>query len=405
MRVLYTAAHAVDGSEDVPLGGGAAIARRLAAEWSRTRPFELQVLGPSLLGGRAPSGRDIVGFSESAYAAFSRAFERATTDEILRHDPARTAVLANDISEGPDFARLRRAGYRIFSIFHVDVVAYIASIYLRNRVLPETTVRWFRYLRALPLPEIPRLIWQKQGDCVEHSERLIVPSQGMRRTLERCYPEHARGKVEVLPWGSEVAAPASPEAVAAVRAGFGIAPGEKVLLTLSRVSPEKGQHVLLESLIEWERSATPPAEPVVVLLCGDAAYMQGQRYCRRLRELAARLRQIKVHFAGHVTGERKAACFAVADLYVFPSIHESYGLTLMEALAAGVPAICLPSHGAEEVMRPGLGAVVPRERLWKTLREWLADEEMRHRAAAAARAYAAEHTFAQAARTLAARIR
>ena len=38
-------------------------------------------------------------------------------------------------------------------------------------------------------------------------------------------------------------------------------------------------------------------------------------------------------FPGYVTGERKRAFFALADLYVFPSRHESYGLTLLEALA------------------------------------------------------------------------
>ena len=57
--------------------------------------------------------------------------------------------------------------------------------------------------------------------------------------------------------------------------------------------------------------------------------------------LAARLKRTRVVFPGYVTGERKRAFFALADLYVFPSRHESYGLTLLEALAAGLPAVCL----------------------------------------------------------------
>ena len=75
---------------------------------------------------------DIVHFSERDYARFSREFERASTEEILKHDPRDTVVLANDVSEGPDFAALR--DYRIFTIYHVDVVAYVADIYFRGLV-------------------------------------------------------------------------------------------------------------------------------------------------------------------------------------------------------------------------------------------------------------------------------
>ncbi|MFN7938269.1 MAG: glycosyltransferase family 4 protein [Bryobacteraceae bacterium] len=398
MQVIYTAAHAVPSSESIPLGGGAAIARRLAAEWTRTQPFRLNVIGPSILGNAAPTGRDIVSFSESAYARFCGAFERATTEEILRHDPGNTVVLANDISEGPDFARLHAAGFRTAAIFHVDVVDYIASIYLRGWVRPETTVRWFARLRHLPMPQILKLIWQKQGDCVRYANHLIVPSAAMKATLERCYPTHAPEKVLVLPWGSE---PVQPGLPADLRNELNIPHNAKVLLTLSRISPEKGQHLLLQSLLNWERSATPPQEPIHLLLCGEAAYMQGRKYAQKLHSLAAQLRHIRIHFPGHVSGLRKAACFALADLYIFPSIHESYGLTLMEALAAGLPAICLPSHGSTEVMPPDCGAIVTPDALWPTIRHWLADESLRTKAGINAAAFAASHTFALTAQQLA----
>lgn len=401
MQVIYTAAHAVEGSEAIPLGGGAAIHRRLTGEWARSRPFDFEVLGPSILGAAAPSGHDIVRFSEGAYAGFCRAFEQASTEAILRRDPAQTVVLANDISEGPDFARLHETGFRIATIFHVDVVAYISSIYLRGIVKPETTVRWFAQLERLPLPTILRLIWEKQRDCVCHSRRLIVPSSAMKETLERCYPHHAPGKAEVLPWGAERPLAALDSDIEALRIEYGITPDTRVLLTLSRISPEKGQHRLLEALQLWERSATPPREPVLLLLCGEAAYMQGIRYREHLERLAARLRNIRVVFPGHVTGARKAACFAVSQLYIFPSLHESYGLTLMEALAAGLPAICLPSDGAAEIMRPEFGAVTGPPHLWQTIKHWLANEALRRNAARAAAQFAAQHTFDQTAQRLA----
>src|SRR5438874_1345237 len=158
MKVVYTAAHGGFSREAVPLGGGGAVCDHLVEEWKRTRPFPLQLVTPSILGESAPEGRDLVAFGERDYARFCREFERATTKEILRHDPQSTVVLANDIAEGPDFAALAARGFQVFTICHVDVVAYVAVIYLRGWIKPETTVRWHRRLRPL-LPAMAQLIW------------------------------------------------------------------------------------------------------------------------------------------------------------------------------------------------------------------------------------------------------
>ena len=386
--ILFTAAHGGFGRE-VPLGGGASVFEHLVQEWGRTRPFALRTITPDVLGAQAPLGRDLVRFGEREYARFCRAFEHASTEEILRHDPAEVVVLANDICEGPDFALLGARGYRVFSIYHVDVVAYIADIYLRGLIRPETTVRWYARVRRL-LPGMAGLVWEKQQASVEWSRGLILPSDGMREVMEACYPGSA-AKIRVLPWGSwseESAGDAEP-----LRTEFGVSNDARVLLTLSRLSPEKGQHLLLGALLEWERRADYPQRPLWVFVCGDAAFMQGQRYLAKLRALTAKLRRTRVVFPGHVTGERKRAFFALADLYVFPSLHESYGLTLLEALAAGVPAVCLDHHGARSVMRKEFGALVNRAELRGAIAELLADDVARERMGEAARAYARGERF------------
>ena len=384
-RILYTAAHGGFRSEAVPLGGGAAVFEHLVEEWSRTKPFELKTITPAILGSNAPRGRDLVKVGEGAYARFCHAFERAATEEILRHDPAETVVLANDVSEGPDFARLGGRGYRVFTIYHVDVVAYVAAIYGRGWVTPETTVRWYRRVHAL-LPDIAKLIWEKQEASVRHSEGLIVPSEGMREILLRCYPECPAKKIHVLPWGNwNPDQSGDPEPL---RREFGVPADARVLLTLSRISPEKGQDLLLQALENWE-----PRYPVWLFICGDAAFMQGQRFLEKLRAMAERLKHLRVAFPGYVTDERKRAFFALADLYVFPSRHESYGLTLMEALAAGLPAVCLDTSGARSVMRPGFGALVPPAGLREAIEKLLEDDEARRQMGAAAREYALENRF------------
>jgi glycosyltransferase involved in cell wall biosynthesis len=402
--ILYTAAHGGFAGQPEPLGGGAAVCEHLAAEWERTRPFPFRLITPAILGADAPSARDLVRFSERAYAGFCRGFERAATKEILRHNPAETVVLSNDVSEGPDFGALTQRGYRIYTIYHVDVVAYIADIYLRGWISPETTVRWYPLLAKLLrdvafLPDIAKLIWEKQAASVRHSRGLVMPSPGMRETMVRCYPACPAEKIHLLPWGAwEPGEPADPEPL---RREFSVPRDALVLLTLSRISPEKGLDLLLDALREWERRDDFPVRSLWWFVCGDAAFMRGQSYLRELKRRAAKLRRTRVIFPGYVTGVRKRMFFALASLFVFPSRHESYGLTLMEALGSGLPAVCLDHHGARAVMREPLGALVKPHELRAAIAGLLADEGERKRIGEAARRFAQNQRFSDCAAHLA----
>jgi spore coat protein SA len=213
----------------------------------------------------------------------------------------------------------------------------------------------------------------------------------MREGLLRCYPECRPEKIHVLPWGSWAREGRGDSE--GVRREFGVPLEARVLLTLSRISPEKGQDLLLEALWDWEQREDYPRHPLWLFICGEAAFMQGRRFLRKLEALAARLKRTRVWFPGYVTGDRKRAFLSLADLYVFPSRHESYGLTLMEALAAGLPAVCLDHHGARSVMKEEFGELVPASRLRDAIARLLADDEKRKRMGEAAREFAARERF------------
>jgi glycosyltransferase involved in cell wall biosynthesis len=409
----------------VPLGGGAAVANLLSAEWSRSKPFNLRLLGPAILGASAPSAREIVAFNERQYAGFCHAFRDASTQEVLKHDPSRTAVLVNDISEGPDFERIARAGFRIVTIYHVDVVAYIAAIYLRGWIRPESLTRWWERIRGSALgriaPAILHLIFEQQRASLLWSERVIVPSAGMKAIMLRCYPNTPPDRIEVLPWGCPPLFEFSPTNrepgltsqesllnAAALRAEYGVEPDAHVLLCLSRISPEKGHDLLLETLIEWEASSSFPLRPVWLFICGEPAFMNGQRYSSRLRALAARLKRVHVVFPGYVAGARKRAFFELADLYLFPSAHESYGLTLTEALGYGLPAISRDHAGAQQILTPEIGVVLTgsgrsaRQHLLEALDRLLQNDDLRASMSQAAKRWADGRPFSVSANRLAA---
>jgi glycosyltransferase involved in cell wall biosynthesis len=333
-ELIYTAAHA-DFPDTEPLGGGKAVADYLIREWRKRAPFSLTVLSPKSLG--FSLAKPLTQLSELEYARFCRAFELAATVEILKRGPLHCVVLSNDVSEGPDFALLGKRGYRIVTIFHVDVVEFFTKFYLHGLVKPETLAKFRRFSL---LPDALRLVFRKQFECVQCSARIVVPSPPMRETILRCYPWCPSQKIVVVPWGDVNFAPVAVGTPLPQMPD--IKEDEFVILTLSRLSPEKGIERLLQAL----RYLDSPKYRLRRFVCGAPAYMRGQRYARRLRELAAQLRHIPVEFPGHVTGAQKAALLQRADLFVSPSRHEGYGLTIAEALSAGCRVISHPHYGA-----------------------------------------------------------
>jgi glycosyltransferase involved in cell wall biosynthesis len=70
-------------------------------------------------------------------------------------------------------------------------------------------------------------------------------------------------------------------------------------------------------------------------------------------ELAARYPGL--HFTGPLHGEALSAAYACADVFVFPSLTDTFGLVILEAMAAGTPVAAYPAPGPIDII-PGSGA-------------------------------------------------
>jgi glycosyltransferase involved in cell wall biosynthesis len=101
-----------------------------------------------------------------------------------------------------------------------------------------------------------------------------------------------------------------------------------VSLYVGRVAVEKNLEAFLKLDI--------PGTKVVV---GDGPQME--EYRRRYGD---------VKFEGARHGEDLAACYAAADVFVFPSRTDTFGLVLLEALASGVPVAAYPVPGPLDVL-------------------------------------------------------
>jgi glycosyltransferase involved in cell wall biosynthesis len=68
----------------------------------------------------------------------------------------------------------------------------------------------------------------------------------------------------------------------------------------------------------------------------------------------------RVSFVGAVTHDKLPKIYASADLYLWPAINEAYGMTFLEAEAAGLPVVAGYSGGVASVVADGVtGLLTP----------------------------------------------
>jgi phosphatidyl-myo-inositol alpha-mannosyltransferase len=103
---------------------------------------------------------------------------------------------------------------------------------------------------------------------------------------------------------------------------------------------------------------------------------------REARRYVATRRLQGVEFLGRASDDEKAQLFKTADVYVSPATgRESFGIVLLEAMAAGTPIVCSDIHGYKGVVRRGREALLVPPRKPKALAsavgQLLADDELR----------------------------
>jgi glycosyltransferase involved in cell wall biosynthesis len=135
------------------------------------------------------------------------------------------------------------------------------------------------------------------------------------------------------------------------RAAHGIADGERVILYMGRISPIKN----LEQLVQAFSAAA--LEGARLALVGPALE---PAYARRLADLIAGLGlEGRVLLTGPLYGEAKLEALGAADLFVLPSLMESYGNAAAEAVAAGVPVLLTDACGIAPQIHGRAGMAVP----------------------------------------------
>ena len=152
------------------------------------------------------------------------------------------------------------------------------------------------------------------------------------------------------------------------------------VLFMGRVGERKGVDVLLRAL------------PAVLAEFPDARFiMAGDGEIERYRALARELGVEDVcEFPGWVSGEARERLYRGCTIYCLPSRNEGMPMSVLEAMAYGLPAVATPVGGVPQVIKDGVnGYLVPpgdSEALAECIIALLADSDLRSRIGVAGRA-------------------
>jgi glycosyltransferase involved in cell wall biosynthesis len=150
---------------------------------------------------------------------------------------------------------------------------------------------------------------------------------------------------------------------------------EETVLFLGRLHPVKGIETLLAA---WPlvRLVRPRAQ---LIIAGDGE----PDYVASLRATVLGMRSVGgISLAGFLEGGMKESALLAAHAFVLPSLHENFGMAVLEAMSVGTPVVISPDvQLASFVLEHGLGLVAEREpaALAEALVRVLRDDTLRAR--------------------------
>ena len=229
------------------------------------------------------------------YSGISREIERFQPDAI------------HIATEGPLGMAARRYCLKrklpFTSAFHTRFAEYVHA---RIRFPIDLTYRWLRNFHA-------------------PSQALMVPTPSVQRELQN------RGFSNTVAWtrgvDTRTFVPGARDALAG---------GRPIFLYVGRVAVEKN----IEAFLKLDLPGTK--------------WVVGEGPLRTQLES----RYPAVSFAGIKTPAELATCYSAADVFVFPSLTDTFGLVLLEALACGTPVAAFPVLGPIDVIgNSGVGVL------------------------------------------------
>ncbi|HEV2054703.1 MAG TPA: glycosyltransferase family 4 protein [Methylomirabilota bacterium] len=243
----------------------------------------------------------------------------------------------------PAIARVYRK--TLFDLLRVHSLRYVGPAALLARWLYRLDVPIVSHHHHLDPSPLNPLIERR---VLQASERIVTVSEFSKRQLASALGIPAE-RIEVVPNGVDekfVPAPGG----AALKARYGLGDGP-VALFLGGLKPRKNLPFLLHV---WRDVAAARPEATLVI-AGDGPLGGAVR-----RQAEAMGLGLRVVFTGRLPEADKVAHYNLADIFLFPSALEGFGLAVGEAMSCGLPVIASDEGALPELVAHGQGGFVCR---------------------------------------------
>lgn len=207
---------------------------------------------------------------------------------------------------------------------------------------PERTVVTVHDITPLLFPGrafgLSQLAWKLAWRGVLRARRLITDSHYTRELILRRWHIPAQ-RVTVVPLGvSRAFRPLPRETLAPLQQRYRLPPSG-ILLYVGHTHPRKNYEILLQALALLRRR-----HPKAVLVHA------GKRPTPRQQQRIAALGLTDaVRITGPVSEAELVGLYNLADVFVFPSLYEGFGMPVLEAMACGTPVVCSRAASLPEV--------------------------------------------------------
>lgn len=350
-EAMTTALHITLISETFPpeINGVANTLGRLC-EGLRARGHQVELVRPRQAGDPQRSTDDALllcrGWPLPGYPGLQ--WGQSSMHKLLRRWKRQRPDVLYIATEGPlglsALRAARRLGIAVVSGFHTNFQQYTSQygLGLLTRMLTHY-LRWFHNRSAMTLvPSVSQRLELER----RHFERLALLSRGVDSQL--FHPSKRQS---------------------ALREQWGLSDTDIAVIHVGRLAPEKNLG-LLKRCFDTLRE-TYPQRHLKLIVVGD-----GPQRSTLEKEMPEAI------FCGAQRGEALAAHYASGDLFVFPSLTETFGNVVLEALASGLGVVAYDQAAAAQHIRHGyngVSAMPGDEQAFCEAAAWLLEEDERLR--------------------------
>jgi glycosyltransferase involved in cell wall biosynthesis len=178
------------------------------------------------------------------------------------------------------------------------------------------------------------MMWRWNRYCHSFSRFIACPSPSTQSILT----DHGFSDVRLWPRGVDISLFSPTQRSEALRAQWiGLSKNKTVILYVGRVSFEKNIELLIEAYKAMDHAACH-----LVIVGHGPAFQEIQSSCLELG--------IPVTLTGYLQGRDLAQAYASADVFAFPSVTETFGQVVLEAMASGLPVVGLEAEGVKDLV-------------------------------------------------------